>query len=149
MSNINKENTCEITYLVQKGIFNMQQDCIRRLALKSCLCAISAFLTLALFAGAARAQTETGQITGKVTDPTGAVVPGATVSVKSVETGRTITITSTDEGIYTAPALQPGLYDVTIQAGSFKPATKRVQVTVGSRVTVDTQLAISEVAGTV
>lgn len=127
----------------------MQPDCIRQLALKSCLCAISALLALALFAGAALAQTETGQITGKVTDPAGAVVPGATVNVKSVETGRLITFTTTEEGLYTAPALQPGLYDVTIQAGSFKPATRRVQVTVGSRVTVDMQLAISDVAGTV
>lgn len=127
----------------------MQQFCIRRLALKSCLCVISAFLSLALFAGVARAQTETGQITGKVTDPTGASVPGATVNVKSVDTGRVITATSTDEGLYTVAALQPGLYDVTVQAGSFKPVTKRVQVTVGSRVTYDIQLAISDVAGSV
>ncbi|HKC65537.1 MAG TPA: carboxypeptidase-like regulatory domain-containing protein, partial [Pyrinomonadaceae bacterium] len=127
----------------------MRKARIGRRATKIFLCALSAFLTLALFACAAIAQTETGQITGKVTDPTGAIVPGATVSVKSVDTGRVVTAVSSDEGVYTVAALQSGLYDVTVQAGSFKPSTKRIQVTVGSRVTYDIQLALSEVSGSV
>ncbi|PYS51167.1 MAG: TonB-dependent receptor [Acidobacteria bacterium] len=139
----------EINHRVQKGIFNMRKVRIGRRATKIFLCALSAFLTLALFACAAIAQTETGQITGKVTDPTGAIVPGTTVNVKSVDTGRVVTAVSTDEGVYTVAALQPGLYDVTAQAGSFKPTTKRIQVTVGSRVTYDIQLALSEVSGSV
>lgn len=127
----------------------MRQLCIRRWAHKNLLSALSAFLTLALFACAAIAQTETGQITGKVTDPTGAIVPGASINVKSVDTGRVVTAVAGNDGTYTVAALQPGLYDVTAQAGSFKPTTKRIQVTVGSRVTHDIQLALSEVSGSV
>jgi len=93
------------------------------------------------------AQSATGQIVGKVTDPNGAVVSGATVSAKSADTGRETTATSDDQGSYTITALQPGLYDVTVQAGNFKPSNQRVQVTIGSKVSVDTQLALTEVTG--
>jgi hypothetical protein len=126
----------------------MNKSQLQRSALRS-ICVFSVFLTLALFAGTSLAQTETGQITGKVTDPGGAIVSGAMISIKSVDTGREITATSNEDGTYTVAALQPGLYDVMVEAGSFKPSTKRVQITVGSKVTVDTQLALSEVSGTV
>src|SRR5215468_12381159 len=101
--------------------------------------AIAAGLLLVAFilligAGLALAQTETGQISGKVTDPSGAVVPGATVVVKSLATSREITITSDSQGLYTISSLQPGLYEVTTSSSNFKPTTQRVQVTVGSKV---------------
>src|SRR5262249_61174777 len=104
---------------------------------------------LMLFSTANNAQTETGQIVGKVTDPNGAVVSGASITVKSVDTGREVTATSDAQGSYTVTALQPGLYDVTVTSGDFKPNTQRVQVTVGSKVSVETQLSLTEVAGTV
>src|SRR5258708_4814111 len=106
-----------------------------------------AALLLFLAAAASFAQTETGQISGKVTDPNGQVVPGATVTVKSVATSREVNSNSNGEGAYTVPALQAGLYDVTVKAGSFKPSTKRVEVTVGSRVTADIQVTLTEVSG--
>ena len=93
------------------------------------------------------AQTETGQIVGKVTDPNSAVVAGATISIKSVETGREVMATADNQGIYTVTALRPGLYDVTTQSSNFKPTTQRVQVTVGSRVSLETQLSLTEVSG--
>jgi hypothetical protein len=113
------------------------------------MCTISTFITLMLFAAISLAQTETGQITGKVTDPNGAVIPNASISIKSVDTGHERTATANEDGSYSIVALQPGIYEVTAQAGSFKPGTKRVHVTVGSKVTVDLQLTVSEVAGTV
>ena len=93
------------------------------------------------------AQVETGQITGRVTDPNGAVVPGAAVVVKSVETGAERTATADGEGSYTVTNLQPGLYDVSVQAQSFARATQRVQVTVGSRASLETQLSVTEITG--
>src|SRR6266550_4215618 len=108
---------------------------------------LSAVFAVLMMAGAVLAQSATGQIVGKVTDPNGAVISGATVSVKSVDTGREMTATSDSEGSYTIPALQPGLYDVTVQAGNFKASNQRVQVTIGSKVSVDTQLALTEVTG--
>jgi hypothetical protein len=92
-------------------------------------------------------QTETGQVIGKILDPNGALVAGAIVTVKSVNTGRELTATSNEEGTYTVTNLQPGLYDVTVSAQGFAPNTQRVQVTVGSRTSVETALAIGGVAG--
>ena len=104
-------------------------------------------IALAISASSTLAQSATGQIVGKVTDPNGAVVSGATISAKSADTGRETTATSDDQGSYTITALQPGLYEVTVQAGNFKPSNQRVQVTIGSKVSVDTQLALTEVTG--
>lgn len=106
-----------------------------------------ALLALTMIVGSALAQTETGQIIGKVTDPNGAVVAGATVNVKSVQTGREVTATSDNQGLYTVTSLQSGLYDVTTQGSNFKPATQRVQITVGSRVSLETPLSLTEVSG--
>lgn len=106
-----------------------------------------ALLALTMIVGSALAQTETGQIVGKVTDPNGAVVAGAKVLVKSVNTSREVAATSNEQGLYTVTSLQPGLYDVTVESGSFKPGTQRVQVTVGSKVSLPTQLALTDVTG--
>src|SRR6185503_12021371 len=75
------------------------------------------------------------------------VVTGAKVTAKSVDTGREATATSDEQGSYTMTALQPGLYDVVVAAGNFKASNQRVQVTIGSKVSVDTQLALTEVTG--
>jgi hypothetical protein len=95
----------------------------------------------------AAAQTDTGRLVGKIVDPNGAVVTGATVRVKSVATAREVTTTSDDEGVYTVVGLLPGFYDVTVEGGSFQPNTQRVQVTVGSNVTLETKMALTEVSG--
>ncbi len=113
-----------------------------------------AFLTvvfaITLMASTAMGQAETGQIIGKVADPNGAVVPGAAITLKSVNTGREVTATANDEGVYSVTNLQPGLYDLIVTGGNFKPSTQRVQVTVGSRISIDTVLGLAEVAvGTV
>ena len=108
---------------------------------------LAVVFALALTAATALAQSATGEIVGKVTDPNGAVVTGAVVSVKSVDTGREVTATSDDQGSYTITSLQPGLYDLTVQGGNFKASNQRVQVTIGSKVSVDTQLALTEVTG--
>ena len=111
---------------------------------------VIAVCALTILAAAAIAQSESGQIVGKVTDPNGALVSGAAITVKSVDTGRELTATSDGQGSYIVTSLQPGLYDVTVTSGSFKTSTQRVQVTVGSKVSVETQLSLTEVAaGTV
>jgi hypothetical protein len=88
------------------------------------------------------AQTETGQITVKATDPQGAVVPGATVSVKSTATNAERTATTNDEGVATITNLQPGVYAVTVTGGSgFAPFKQQAQVTVGAKLTVEAALS--------
>ncbi|MBL8235857.1 MAG: TonB-dependent receptor [Bryobacterales bacterium] len=72
---------------------------------------------IALVAVAAFAQT--ASLTGRVTDPSGAVVPGAKVAVRAVGTGVTSNVTTNVDGYYSAPSLLPGRYDVEISHGGF------------------------------
>jgi len=100
---------------------------------------------LMLFTGPASvlSQVETGQLTIRVTDPQGAVVPGATITVKSVERGTTLpTITTNEEGTAVISSLQPGLYEVTVSSSGFAALTQRVQVTVGGRLSIDIPLTV-------
>ena len=80
-------------------------------------------------------QTETGQITGTVFDPTGAVIPNAKVTVKSVSTGLERQTMTTSAGTYAVTNLQPGRYTVRAEASGFAAAEQLADVTVGARVT--------------
>src|SRR5207253_7386116 len=73
--------------------------------------ACSACLFAAL-AAAAAAQTVTGTVQGTVTDPSGGVLPGATVVIRSPETGLARTLSTTEKGFYSAPFLPIGRYQV-------------------------------------
>src|SRR5262249_36310624 len=66
--------------------------------------------------------TANGSLTGTVTDPTGAVVPGASVTVKNNETSQEFTAKTSDEGTFTIPALATGMYTATISVKNFKQA---------------------------
>src|SRR5205807_7288534 len=89
-----------------------------RLLHKTALFVGMALLAIFSCGSAAQAQ-ETGQITGIVTDPTGAVVPNATVAVKNLGTNAVRTVTSTSSGDYVVTGLQPAQYEVTINAAGF------------------------------
>lgn len=106
-------------------------------------------LSMSLIGASAFGQAETGQISGKVTDPQGALVKGATVTVKSVDTGTSASATTGDDGTYSVTNLKPGLYDVTVKATGYADNTQRVQVTVGSITTVGTAMAIQAVTSAV
>src|SRR2546423_15207162 len=105
-------------------------------------------LTLTLSGVAAMAQQETGQLSGKVTDPNGALVGNASVTAKSVGTGAERTTTTGSDGTFLIPGLLPGVYEVTVSASGFANSTQRVQLTVGSKTTLDTQLSVQGVAAT-
>ena len=71
-----------------------------------------------------RAQTaNTGALSGRITDPSGAVVPTVEVKLTNQSTGEQRTVTTGPEGLYKAPLLPPGNYQVTITATGFKTAT--------------------------
>jgi outer membrane receptor protein involved in Fe transport len=72
-----------------------------------------------LFAAALSAQT--ASVTGRITDPSGAVVPGATVTVQSVQTGVQTTVETNAEGYYHLPSLLPGSYHLTVRKAGFVP----------------------------
>src|SRR5437016_14569193 len=79
-------------------------------------------LACALFAASLFAQSSTGTATmiGAVTDTTGSVVPGAKVTVTNKDAGFVFTSVSTPEGTWYIPNLNPGNYQLKIEAQGFK-----------------------------
>jgi len=78
------------------------------------------FLGLALVCGRAPAQIITGEMSGTVTDSSGAVVPGASVTVTSESTGATRTVESGSSGDFVLTALSPGQYSVKVEKAGFQ-----------------------------
>ena len=85
----------------------------------------------------------TGAILGSVKDPSGAVVAGADVTVKNIDTGAERKFTTTDTGRYAAPYLQPGRYEVRVRREGFAEVIRQnVVVEVGQTVTADIDLPL-------
>ena len=92
------------------------------------------------------AQEFRGTITGTVTDSAGAVIPAATIQIHSVETNVTQTVTTSETGVYAAPFLTIGHYDVTASASGFKQEVRRnVELRVGDRVQLDFKMELGGV----
>ncbi|HYW69965.1 MAG TPA: carboxypeptidase-like regulatory domain-containing protein, partial [Pyrinomonadaceae bacterium] len=90
-----------------------------------------------------QAQELRGKISGRVTDPNGAAVPGATVKVVDVARNATTTLTSNDEGIFDAPFLLPGKYQVIVEMKGFKKTLQdNVVVEINQTRTVDIVMAV-------
>jgi hypothetical protein len=86
---------------------------------------VATVLMLVMFAGSSMAQTTKGTIAGVVTDKSGAVVSGATVTATAVGGGETRTVTTSGNGDYRIEPLTPGIFVVTITAQGF--ATTKVE----------------------
>ncbi len=101
-----------------------------------------------VFAAVAFPQVAT--LTGRVTDPSGAIVPQAAVSARAVETGITTNTETTSDGYYTLPALQPGRYDVTISKTGFVPIRQTgLALAVQQVARLDVSLKVGAVAETI
>src|SRR5579883_2378443 len=117
----------------------MREHAIRRSATAALLLIFLAFVS-------ASAQEFRGSLTGKVTDPNGAVLPGASVVVKNVATNVENTTTTNADGDYTFPLLQPGRYNLTVNAQGFAPAVREgIEVKVADKLTLDVQVQVSGV----
>src|SRR4030081_3709633 len=85
-------------------------------------CSFVVFRAL-LFPFAAVAQVQNGQFTGTVTDPSGAAVPNAKVTIANQATNLSVTATTNHTGFYTAKELPVGTYKITVQAPGLKTFT--------------------------
>jgi hypothetical protein len=106
------------------------------------LFSLCSFLFL-LSAIAARAQAGRGSINGTVTDPSGAIVPGASVTLSNHDTGLTEHAVATAAGLYTFVSLNPGQYQVTVSHKGFETtAQNNVTVSVDQMTVVNIALRV-------
>ena len=110
---------------------------------------ISILAILVVLSLCAVAQTETGTISGTVTDPTAAVVSGAIVTATNTATGAKRSTTTGGSGAYTLPSLPPGPYQVVVSATGFADFKQVVTVTVASQILVSPRLALPKAGVTV
>src|SRR5438093_1043106 len=102
-------------------------------------------LSVLVLATGAVAQIQNGQFTGIVTDPSGAAVPNAKVTVTNLGTNLTVTTTTNNSGLYTAKELPVGSYRISAEAKGFKTTTNNnVTLNAGTIERVDFKMAIGE-----
>ena len=104
---------------------------------------LTAALSMLLFAAAAFGQGTTGQISGTVTDPNGALVAGAAVRASNIATNYSRETTTSGDGIYGFQQLPPGRYRVEITASGFAATTAEADVNITQTTPVDVQLSVS------
>jgi hypothetical protein len=115
---------------------NPSVSCSKVLALTFALLSL---LTLAT--GAAFGQAETGAVNGMVRDASGAMVPGAQVTVTSEGTAASRTAASDASGLYTITTLEPGLYELKVSASGFGDFKQKFTISPGGRIALDATLA--------
>jgi hypothetical protein len=112
---------------------------------------ISIFVVSLIFAAIASGQEITGSVAGTVTDPNGAVVKGATVTITNSDTKLAVrTVNTGDDGQFSVPLLPSGTYDIVVEAQGFKKhVDAAVKVQVNERRTVDVALETGNISETV
>lgn len=111
---------------------------------------IAASLLLLLTFVSAGAQESRGSLTGTVTDPNGAALPGATVEIRNIETNVANSANTNEEGNFTFPLLNPGKYTLIVTAQGFSNATREnIEIRVADRLTLDVPMSVTGVGETV
>src|SRR5687767_10936213 len=112
--------------------------------------AVLALLALLPGVAPAAAQSQTGEIFGKISDASGAMLPGVAVTLSGTSLLQPLTATSSDTGSYQFPRLAVGTYDVKFERPGFRSTIQAgIQVTVGFSANVSPRLAVSTVQETV
>jgi len=111
---------------------------------------LAAMLAMVALASLAPAQEITGTITGTVTDQTGAILPGVTVTAKQLERSLTKEVVTTETGRYTLPFLPTGSYEILFALSGFQPYTaKGISLHVNDRLEINAQLGVSGLETTI
>ncbi len=111
---------------------------------------LSCLIATVLLSGPLFAQVSTADITGRILDSQGNVVPGANVTATNTATGLTRTTTSNDDGEYTITQLPPGTYEIAVEAKGFSRALQKgFELNVGTKPTLNFEMKAGGVAETV
>jgi outer membrane receptor protein involved in Fe transport len=114
------------------------------------LASVLAAIVIFAAAGMAQSQAAAADLSGTVTDPTGAVVSGASVTARGVGTGITRTTTTNAEGTFTFVSLPPGDYEITAEAANFKKSVlSGIKLTVGQAAELTIKLEVGEASAIV
>ncbi len=106
-------------------------------------CFISPFILLFITLGYSWAQTTRGSILGTITDPAGAVISEATVTLTQIETGFTRKVVTNSDGNYIVTSLLPGKYRIQAEKAGFQTKViNEIELNVEARIQVDISLAI-------
>jgi len=100
---------------------------------------------LALVSFPVAAQT-LGGINGQVADTTGAVIPGATVTITNTDTNAIRSLSTNEAGLYTAPGLTPGPYEVRVETAGFSPQARSLTLQVQQTARLDFELEVGQVS---
>jgi Carboxypeptidase regulatory-like domain/TonB dependent receptor/TonB-dependent Receptor Plug Domain len=96
-----------------------------------------------------KAQAVGATLTGTITDPSGGVVANATITITNTATGVPRSVSTNDSGLYSAPNLQPGDYQVTATAAGFATESTKLTLTVGAQQTLSLSLKVGASTQTV
>ena len=117
---------------VNKKIFSITLSLIFALG-----CSVNAF---------AQVDVATATLKGAVKDPNGAVVPKATITLLSTEKGTSRSVVTDEDGNYRIPLIQPGTYDIEVQADGFsKAVTRNVAMSIGQSLVYDIVLQVGAI----
>ena len=118
---------------------------------KALLMAVPALLTaIALVPSAVGAQVTTAALAGIVTDETGGAVPGATVTIRALETDLVRTLTTGSDGRYRAAGLEPGTYELSVELQGFQ-TTRRpdIRLSIGQSLTLNVTIGVGRLENVV
>lgn len=111
---------------------------------------VALFVLCLALARPASAQVAGAMLSGIVTDASGAAIPNVQIRIKGQQTGISRVVTTDGAGLFTAPNLQPGSYDVSASAAGFSTALQSgIKLTVGAQETLNFSMAVGEVTTTV
>jgi hypothetical protein len=116
----------------------------RPFVLSAVLAALAMLVSLVLPFASAQVSVSTGSVSGTVTDPQGAAVPNAKVTISNKDTGISQTLATSDSGTFTSGALAPATYVVRVEAKNFKTYQTTLAVQVGQIATANARLEIGD-----
>jgi outer membrane receptor protein involved in Fe transport len=133
-----------------RAAFALQEgDTTMQLTTSTRLLVLIALVALAL-PGVLLAQSLTqGAMSGTVSDPTGAIIPNATVKLTNLGKGYSTEAKSNAQGIYQFPLAEPGSYSIEVGAEGFRKYSAKAEINVGQATVVNVKLEVGEASGTV